>query len=158
LLGESGGEDDGEVVFFGEVCECGEDGAGGVWAVGVLESSVGESEVMGDGVDDEECEAGDGLDGAFEECEGVLFLGDGFFVGDEGVEVGEGVDVVEVGVEEVEFWAEEVFVGVVGGEEEGGLGMSFKFRVSSFKIGERRTIGEGCGEVEEEGGFSLCGV
>jgi hypothetical protein len=84
---------------------------------------------VGDGVDDEECEVGDGLDGGLEVLEGLGgVVGWEFGVGEEGVEVLEGVDVLEVGVEEVEFWAEGVFGVVVGVEEEGGL------RIAHFRL------------------------
>ncbi len=90
---------------------------------------------MGDGVDDEEGEVGDGLDGGFEEGKGrrgSFEFRVSSFKRDEGVEVFEEVDVLEVGVEGLEFGDEGVGGVVFGGEEEGGGG-SFEFRVSSFK-------------------------
>ena len=137
--------------------------AGGLCGAAVLDGFVGKAKVVGDGVDDEECEVGDGFDGGFEVFkggEGLL----GFGVDDvggvgEGVEFGESVDVGEVSAEGVEFWAEGVGEVVFGGEEEGGGG-SFEFRVSSFKRGEGHGVvaGEEGGEVEEEGGFAGGGV
>jgi hypothetical protein len=89
-----------------------EGGAGGVFGDGGFgEEVVGEAEVMGDGVDDDECEVGDGGDGFFEAVEGGLGV---VFGGDEGVEIGEEVDVIEVGVEAFEAWAEGVGGVVVG--------------------------------------------
>jgi hypothetical protein len=156
FLGEAGGEDDGEVVFFGEFCEGVEDGSC-TGEGGIGEESVGETKVVGDGIDDDECEVGDGLDGFFEELEGVE-VEDlvAFGIGDEGVEVWEEVDVIEVGGGCFEPGAEGVGGVVVWGEEEGGLG-GFKFRVSSFKR-EGGGVGESGDEVEEESGFSGAGV
>ena len=57
FFGEARGEEDGDVVFFGEVGEGVEYGAGRM--IGWKEA-VGEAEVVGDGVDDEEFEIGDG--------------------------------------------------------------------------------------------------
>ncbi len=57
------------MVFFGEV---GEGVEGGAWGARELvpglgvEGFVGEAEVVGDGVDDEECEVGDGRAGGVE--------------------------------------------------------------------------------------------
>ena len=128
-FGEAGGEEEGDIVFFGEVGEGAEDGARdpGIGSLGFWggEVAVGEAEVVGDGVDDEEGEVGDGTAG------GVVLLQWGGEVGvvvdvgflwDEGVEVGEDVDEVEVGVETFEGGAEGVLRVVVGGEEKGGLG------------------------------------
>ena len=89
-LRESGGQEDGEVVLFGEVGEVGEDGSG-EGGVGVGEESVGEAQVVGDGVDDDQGEVGDGLDELFE-----------FFEGSGG---GGGVGVMFWGIREWIFWA-----------------------------------------------------
>jgi hypothetical protein len=92
---------------------------------GVLrwEGAVGKAEVVGDRVDDEEGEVGDGGAGGVE----LLERGGGTGVvegvrlwGKEGGEVGKGVDEVEVGGEGFEARAEGVGGVVVGGEEEGG--------------------------------------
>ena len=100
FFGEAGGEEDGDVEIAGEIGEGVECGARAGLVVGKL--FVGEAEVVGDGVDDEECEVGDGLEGESELLErgGEIGVGAGGVgeVGDEVVEVGEDVDVVEVGV------------------------------------------------------------
>ena len=91
--------------------------------LGVGEVAVGEAVEVGDGVDDEEGEVGDGGAGGVELLEGrgevvvVVEMGLGC---DEGVEVGEDVDDVEVGVQAFEGGAEGVLRVVVGGQEKSG--------------------------------------
>ncbi len=102
---EAGGEEDGEVVFVGEVGEFVEGGGGG-----------GEGEEGSDGVDDDEGEifgtdAGEGV--AEEIGEGLIV---GAAVGGAGGD-GEDVDVGEVGVEFLEESGEEGVGGVVFGAE-----------------------------------------
>jgi hypothetical protein len=158
-------------VFFGEVGEGAEDGAGGPGigslGFGVGEVAVGEAEVVGDGVDDEEGEVGDGAAGGVEllkrrgEVGVVVDVGLG---GNEGVEVGEDVNEVEVGVETLEGGAEGVLGVVVGGQKKsgqwsvvsgqrGGIG-----GMGAVVRGHGLGGGEAGGEVEGEGGFAGAGV
>jgi len=127
FLGETRGEDDGDVVQSGEAGEIVEDGArGGDGGVDGCEA-IGEAEVIGDWVDDEECEIGDLLDDGVEVLEGLDFDAVDEDGGDEGVEGGEEVDVGHVGVEGFEAWAEGVGGVVFGAEEERGEGRAQGF-------------------------------
>ena len=73
LFVEAGGEEECDVVFFGEVGECVEDGAGGGGGVGMLrEEAVGWAEEVGDGVDVEEGEVGDGGEEYVEAVDGGI--------------------------------------------------------------------------------------
>ncbi|HVS73242.1 MAG TPA: hypothetical protein VHQ47_18450 [Phycisphaerae bacterium] len=109
-FGEAGGEEDGEVVFVGELGEVVEGGGGG-----------GNGEEGGDGVDDEEGEVGDVLDGVMEVVDkGGLVGGVAAWAGGEGD--GEDVDKGQVCVEVEESWEEGICGVVFGAQQEGGGG------------------------------------